>query len=118
MLGMSVIEEIKTSRPYTLEELYEAIRQVPFEAGTPSVVHYGFAHLICFPEQDRSNQVQIRIDRKNRLFVQKGVQAMGNAQVAESMEKGAGMSVLFGKTKKRCEELTRKTAEQMRALNL
>lgn len=124
MLGMSVIIEIKTKKPYTLEELYEAIREVPFEAGPPSIVHYGFAHVICFPEQDLNNQVQIRIDKKGRIFVQKGVQAMGAQKVAENMALDqatggmSGMSMLFGKKKKICEQLTRKTAEQIQALDL
>ena len=43
----------------TIKELYEAIKDVDFEAGKPELVKDGLACVIAFPQLDRNNQVQI-----------------------------------------------------------
>ena len=122
MFGVMILK-VKASKAYTLEELYERIKDVPFEAGEPRMCHYALAHAICFPEQDRNNQVQITVNKKGEISVSKS-QAMGADNVAKNLALDrltgglSGMSMLHGKKKKRCDELTKKTAEQLNSLGL
>lgn len=49
----------------TLQDFYEKIKDVEFEAGKPSLVKSGLAYVIAFPQIDRNNQVQILGTREN-----------------------------------------------------
>ena len=44
---------------YTTETLFEAIKDHEFTPGKPKLVKHCFNNIICFPEVDRQNQVQI-----------------------------------------------------------
>ena len=123
MFGITMID-VKTKAPYTIEELYEKIKDIPFEAGVPELLHYGFAHAICFPEQDRNNQVQIYVNKKGKVQVMRSTQPMGLQKVLENVSMDhltdgiSSLSMLGGKKKKLCEELARRTAQQLNNLDL
>lgn len=115
--------KLKLSREYTIEELYELIKDVPFEAGKPELVNHGPAVLIAFPQLDRNNQVQI-LGKKGKYNVMRSVQPAGldkafsNIALEKFTGGLSGFSGAFGKTKKRCEELAKITGEQINAMNL
>ena len=50
---------VKTANAYTLEELFEAIKDKQFSAGQPSITKHGLTYMITFPALDSQNQVQI-----------------------------------------------------------
>ena len=58
MFGFTV-RTIDTAKEYTVEELYEAIKDHEFSAGEPKYYKDGLVQLIIFPELDRFNQVRI-----------------------------------------------------------
>lgn len=49
----------RTSRAYTLEELFEAIKFCRFTAGVPSFIKDGKSQMIAFPPLDLQNWVQV-----------------------------------------------------------
>lgn len=124
LMGVRV-EKITPKGTYTLEEFYNKIKDVPFEAGQPQYVKNGLAYVIAFPQLDRNNQVQILQGLKKGTFeVQRSVQPAGVGNLAANMALDkltgglTGLSGAFGDTKKRCMELVTKTAETIRALDL
>ena len=58
MFGLTV-KVLETSKEYSVEELYEAIKDVDFSAGKPEYFKEGVIQLILFPEIDRYNQLRI-----------------------------------------------------------
>ena len=122
LLGVR-IEKVECKSVQTLEELYEKIKDVPFEAGKPELVKHGFAWVIAFPQLDRNNQVQI-IGNKGKFTVQRSTEPAGVGKMVKNMvldeltDGWSSMSAAFGDTKKRCMELTTKTAEVLRSMNL
>ena len=58
MFGFTV-RALETKKEYTVEELYEAIKDQAFAAGEPRYYKDGLVQLIIFPELDRFNQVRI-----------------------------------------------------------
>lgn len=123
MFGVTMIK-VKAKNAYTIEELYERIKDVPFDAGVPQLCRYMTAQAICFPEQDRNNQVQISVNRKGQITVMRSPQPMSVEKVAVNLaldhltDGMSSMSMLFGKKKKLCEALTRRTAEQLSQMGL
>lgn len=122
MLGVRT-EKVECRSVSTLEELYEKIKDVPFEAGKPELVKNGFAWIIAFPQLDRNNQVQIA-GNKGKFTVMRSTQPagvgkmLGNMMLDELTDGWSSMSAAFGNTKKLCMELTTKTAETIRSMNL
>ena len=53
------VKNIKTNNTYSIESLYEAIKDKNFSAGTPSLTKHGMATVITFPALDSQNQVWI-----------------------------------------------------------
>lgn len=51
---------VKTRGAYTIEELYDAIKDVRFEAGTPELTTFGANTMITFPAPDGQNQCVIQ----------------------------------------------------------
>ena len=121
-LGVRV-EKLNLKGSYSMEELYEKIKDVKFEAGVPSLVKNGFAWVIAFPQLDRNNQVQI-LGGNGKFSVQRGVQPVGVDKMLANMALDkltgglSGLSGAFGDTKKRCMELTTKTAATINALGI
>ncbi len=122
MLGVKTIK-ITTSQPYSLEEFYERIKDVAFEAGKPEYVKNGFAYIIAFPELDRNNQVQIT-GSKGKFYVMRSTQPAGLTKMISNMALDdvtdglTSLSAAFGGTKKRCLELTQNAADVITAMHL
>ncbi|MGB4933686.1 MAG: hypothetical protein WBO64_00300, partial [Ruminococcus bromii] len=53
------VKNIKTKNTYSIESLYEAIKDKNFSAGVPSLTKHGMATVITFPALDSQNQVWI-----------------------------------------------------------
>lgn len=53
------VKTVSTSKEYTIEEFYDAIRNHSFSAGAPALTKHGLATIITFPPLDRHNQVWI-----------------------------------------------------------
>lgn len=124
MMGVKV-EKITPKGTYTLEEFYNKIKDVKFDAGQPQYVKNGLAYVIVFPQLDRNNQVQILQSLKKGTFeVQRSAQPAGVGNLAANMALDkltgglSGLSGAFGDTKKRCMALVTRTAEQIRELDL
>ena len=58
MFGLT-FKTLDTSREYTLEELYDTIKDLEFDAGKPEFYELGLVQIIIFPPLDRYNQVHI-----------------------------------------------------------
>lgn len=126
MLGIKV-KNVTFSKEYSLEELYEAIKNHPFSAGEPSLTKHGMATIITFPPLDRQNQVWIMKtglkERSAKFSIQKGQQAgmdkaVGNMALDEVTGGIFGMFSVFGGTVKKCEQLVEATAKELAAMNL
>lgn len=117
------VEKLELKGNYSMEELYERIKDVKFEAGVPSLVKNGFAWVIAFPQLDNNNQVQI-LGANGKYSVQRSVQPVGVDKMLMNMALDnltgglTGLSGAFGDTKKRCMELATKTADTINALGL
>ena len=115
--------KLNLSREYTIEELFEMIRDVEFEAGRPSMASHGPTKWIVFPQLDRNNQVVIG-GSKGKFYAQRSAQPIGLDKAAgnvilSSITGGlSGFSAAFGKTKKRCEQLADSVGKQINAMNL
>ena len=122
MLGIK-IRKITTNNTYTIDSLYEAIKDKKFTAGTPAVAKHAFIKLIVFPALDRRNQVQIQSLGKNKFQVQKAEEAGVGNSFKNSMQNSvtggfAAMKGIVGDNAKRCEELVEITANELEALGL
>ena len=126
MLGIKV-KNITFNNEYSVEDLYEAIKNHPFSAGEPSLTKHGMATIITFPPLDRQNQVWIMKigfkERSAKFSVQKGEQAgiskMAGNMVLNELTSGIfGMFGAVGKTVKKCEQLVEATAKELAAMNL
>lgn len=126
MLGVKV-KNVTFNKEYTLEELYDAIKDYPFSAGEPSLTKHGMATIITFPPLDRQNQVWVMKvgfkERSAKFSVQKGEQA-GVGKMAGNMvlnELTGGIFGLFGavgKNVKNCEQLVEATAKELSNMSL
>jgi len=121
------IKSVKTKNAYTLEELYEQIKDKPFTAGTPEYTKHGAAYIITFPALDDHNQVWIIQggfkQPTNKWSVQKQDRAgLGNLignTVAAGLTRGMSDSRgVFGSNVKMCEKLVEETAKELDALGL
>jgi len=126
MLGIKV-KNITFSKEYSLEELYEAIKDHQFSAGEPSLTKHGMATIITFPALDSQNQVHVMKvgfkERSAKFSVQKGERAgvgnMAGNMVLNELTGGLfGMFGVAGKTVKKCEQLVEDTAKELQAMNL
>lgn len=123
------VKSVKTSKAYTINEFYEAIKDKQFTAGQPSITKHGLAYIITFPPLDRQNQVQILStafgnDKQCQKFqVQKGEHAgVDNMLVNAGIDKLTGglfgFGSVVGKTVKECEALVETTAKELETFNL
>ncbi len=121
------IRKLETSKPYTLEELFEAIKNHPFTAGQPSMTKHGLGWLITFPPIDRNNQIWVTPSGMKAPFTKFTI-TKNEVAGMDNMAKNMGISALtggwsrmtstFGKNAKASEELVVKTAEELNALGL
>ena len=124
--GMKILQ-LQTRGFYTIETLYEAIKDKKFSAGEPSLTKHGLVYVITFPALDDRNQVWIMHSgfgkETNKFQVQKQEKAgMGNAMknsALDGLTKGfAGMGRMVGSNAKECERLVEATAQELNALGL
>lgn len=120
---------LKTAGAYTLEELYEKIKDVGFGAGTPSYEKYGPSFIITFPELDRQNQVQIISNAiggkkpSQKFTIQKAEKlGLGNSFVNDALDKLTGglfnLGTMVTSNAKRCEEQVEEIYNQINAMGL
>lgn len=118
---------IQTSKEYTIEDFYGAIKDKSFTAGVPSLTKHGLVTIITYPALDSQNQVQILlsgIGKESKKFqVQKaeeaGVKNMAANMVLDTITKGLfGWGSVAGKSVKRCEELVDITYRELGELKL
>ena len=109
------IKNIKTNNSYTIESLYEAIKDVEFTAGKPSLTKHGAATIITFPALDSQNQVWIM----KSGFSKAGLGNTAKNMALDSLTNGIfGFGSMLGGNAKKCEQLVDATAKELSKLNL
>ena len=105
MLGVKVAKLNLKGNYETMEQLYEAIKDIKFEAGTPALVKHGFNQIIVYPQQDRNNQVWIMNVGKGKYQVMRSSEVAGlgnvvkNAVLDDLTDGWSSMSGAFGDKK-------------------
>lgn len=121
VMGVKQVK-IETKTVATIDELYEKIKDVKFDAGEPYVADSGLNHLIAFPEIDRNNQVQIMRTHDYKFVVLRSVSPVGRVLdniMLDSLTDGwSSMSAGVGNKKKRCIESVTEVSDKILALNL
>lgn len=118
MLGVKNIKLELKGNYATLEELFEAMKDVKFEAGTPKLTRHLIHTVIAFPPVDRNNQVWIT-GAKGKFNVMNSAEVAGLDNLAKNCTLDAisdgwtSLSNLIGNSKKRCMELTEITAKEI-----
>ena len=121
------VKNIKTKSEYTIEELYDAIKDHPFSAGQPSLTKHGLAMSITFPALDRQNQVWIMRagfkEKCQKFSIQKSEAAgLGNVAVNAVLDDVTDGLFSFGrmagKNAKECERLVDATYQELTAMGL
>ncbi len=121
MLGVKNVKLNLKGNYEKIEELFEAIKELKFEAGQPACVKHGFNPIIVFPELDRNNQVWIMNAGKGKYQVMRSAEVAGldnvlkNAVLDELTDGITSLSGAFGNKKKRCMELVEITAKEIEA---
>ncbi len=122
MFGIKV-KRITTNDKYTIEELFEEIKDKPFTAGVPYLAKHGFNTLIVFPPLDKRNQVQIWYVNKNKFQIMKGEEVgVANMVVNRALDDVTdgltNFGSMIGSAPKKCEKLVDITVEELEALHL
>ena len=119
--------KFETSKAYTVEELYEAIKDKEFTAGKPQLAKHGMAPVIVFPPLDSNNQIWVIQSQfkapytKWQVYKSEEV-GLGNAainQVASDLTGGATrLSGIIGSKAKAIEKLVEATAKELSEMGL
>lgn len=127
MFGLTV-RRLNTNKPYTMEELYEAIKDQKFDAGKPEYYKDGIIQLIIFPPLDKFNQVRIApAELKKGSFSKFKIKKSREVGIVNRVEyrvmkKGShGLVGIFnfaGKNTRRAEEQVKSIYEVLQALGL
>ena len=119
------IKNVKFKNKYTVQELYEAIKDKEFTAGVPELTKHGFAYIITFPALDDQNQVWVMAAGKstNKYSIQKqdraGVGNLAKNMALSSVTNGFyGIGGMAGDNVKKCEQLVVDTAKELEAMDL
>ena len=122
------MKSVKTQKEYTLEELYEQIKDKEFTAGKPDYTKHGMTYVITFPPLDRNNQVwiipgQMSKGPYSKWTIQKSSAAgmdnmIGNMVLDKLTDGWSSASGVFGKKAKNIEQLVEATAKELDALGL
>ncbi len=126
-LGIKQIKVV-TQNNYSIESLYEAIKDHEFSCGQPKLVKQALALIIVFPEIDRQNQCQIvrgwfKGDEGNKFTIMKA-EAAGMENFAKNVALHAitdgwsSMGSVFGKNSKLCEKQCEEVAEELKKMGL
>ncbi len=103
----------------TLEELFEAIKPLTFEAGVPELKKNIVGFVIAFPPIDRNNQVWITGSQGN-FYISRSDEVVGLGNLAKSyvlttLSGGwSKITALIGKRKKHCMKLIEITANEIK----
>ncbi|MCR4617368.1 MAG: hypothetical protein K5669_04170 [Lachnospiraceae bacterium] len=124
------MKKVVTKNEYTPEELYEAIKDHEFTPGKPMWVKHAFTNIICFPEVDRQNQVQIlpafmagNGKKGNKWNIQKA-EAAGTENVVKNAAIGfitdgwGNLGSLGGKNSKLCEQQVEAVAKELGEMDI
>lgn len=121
LLGVK-IEKLNVKTCATLQDLYEKIKDVEFEAGKPSLVKHGLNTVIVFPQFDRNNQIWICDLGKGKFQVQRSTIIAGLGNMVTNMvidDLTDGLTTIpagLGKTKKMCMEQVTRVADTINAM--
>lgn len=118
--------QIMTRSNYTIQGLYEAIKDKQFTAGKPSLTIHCSYPIITFPAIDKRNQVWITpggYGECNLFYIQKqeeagGENIMQNAVTNQLTFGIAGLKGKFGQNAQYCEWLVDCTAYELYNLGL
>ena len=120
--------KVTTKESYSMQSLYERIKDEQFSVGKPELVKNGFAWVIAFPAVDRNNQCQItqgwfKGEEGNKFTVLKGEQAgtenmLKNAALDSLTNGWSSVNKVFGKNSKLVEQQVVDTAKEFEALGL
>lgn len=128
MFGVK-FKTVSTSKEYTIEEFYDAIKDHSFSAGAPALTKHGLATIITFPPLDRHNQVWIvpvlgfRKSSTAKFQISKndaaGVGNMAlNGALSELTDGLTDLRGMLGSNTKKAEKLVDLTVEELNALHL
>lgn len=118
---------IKTKGAYTIDELYDQIKDIHFDAGTPQLAKNGAVQVIAFPALDGQNQciiqngsVKAPYKKFQVLKTQKiGVANMVGQDVLDSLTGGwNGMRSMLGSNQKKVQVQVDEVADKLEDLNL
>ncbi len=123
------VNKIAFAHEYKVEDLFEKIKDHPFQAGQPEVVKYLGNTIIVFPALNSKNQVQIMTTSMGnkkptkKYVIQKGdeLSASGAVKNLALNSLTAGYSSLrsaMGDAPKECIRLVDATFEELTALGL
>ena len=119
--------DVKTEHSYSLESLYEAIKDKNFTAGKPSIVAHGIGKVISFPEIDKQNQIWILkggFGKETKKFtIQKYEKTefentIINDILSSFTDSLSNISSIVSDNTNSCEKLVKITAEEFMAFNL
>lgn len=128
MLGIKQIKVV-LKNDYTVDTLFEAIKDHEFAPGKPMMVKHAFTNVICFPEVDRQNQVQIvpalsQGAKAGPKWTVMKAEAAGMENVAKNAAIGAltngwgNLGSLGGKNSKICEQQVTDVAKELEAMGI
>ena len=128
MLGIKQLKVV-LKNDYTVDTLFEAIKDHDFMPGKPKMVKHGFANIICFDEVDRQNQVQIvpamtQGNKPGPKWTVMKAEAAGMENFAKNMAIGAltngwgHLGSLGGKNSKLCEQQCEAVAKELQAMGI
>lgn len=122
------IKKVETQNSYSIESLYEAIKDHEFTPGKPELVSQLAAKIIAFPAVDRQNQVQITqgwigTGEGKKWTILKaeaaGLDNMAKNLVIDKLTNGWGsLGSLGGKNSKLCEQQVDAVVSEFNALGL
>ena len=117
---------LETSKGYTTEELFEAIKDKEFTAGKAELTKMGAVNMIVFPPLDRNNQLwlipkQMKDCRKWEITKQ-GLAGVGNAVANIALNELSnglfGLGGMFGEKNDRAEKLVDITLQELQTMGL
>ena len=122
------IRKLETSKEYSMEELFEAIKDKQFTAGQPELTKHGPALIITFPPIDRNNQIWISPGQMKKAPWSKFTVTKNEVAGLDNSAKNLALSAVtrgwsdvsgvFGKKAKTAEALVVTTHEELQALGL
>lgn len=120
--------KVETSQNYSIQTLFEAIKDHDFTPGKPELVKQGFAYLIAFPAIDRNNQCQItqgwfKGTEGNKFIVLRaekaGVDNLVKNAIMDDLTGGfSSLGKLGGKNNKLAQQQVEEVAAELKKMGL